>query len=256
MSQINSLSKIFVIESLKDDEPHTGKELLKDTIERYNRFYDAGIDIHPIIEVSNKKEFLESLKTVYDVVGETDGIILHIEAHGSDDKKNLVLKNNDYVSWLELTEQLIPINKKLKNNLHLFNISCFGNYISQLIDLKKTSPFKSFIGSQDTIYPLEIINFYTALYDRILKSKDIYKAVNELAEIDESQKFFMKDLDIIITGITYQHLELFFKSGSHTTIKVFFDDYLNIKIDLTVMNNYPDPKLYILELFRKRFFYN
>ena len=118
------------------------------------------------------------------------------------------------------------MNIEIKNNLHLFNISCFGNYIGKLIDLKKTAPFKSFIGSQYSILPHEIISYYTALYERIIKSKDTYKAVNELSKIGGSEKFFMKDIDFVITGLTYGHLQLFFYSGSITTTKLFFYNYL------------------------------
>ncbi len=170
------LNKIYLIESIPPNEAQTGAELFQDTIEPYNRFHKSNIELY-FKKAFDKGEFLESLKFVLENISFSDKIILHLEAHGSRDKKKMILSNDDEISWSELTEYLIPINRKCKNNLVLFNLSCFGNYISQLIDLRKTAPFKSFIGSQHSIYPFEIISYYTALYERIIKSKDPYKAI-------------------------------------------------------------------------------
>ncbi|WP_111308558.1 hypothetical protein [Confluentibacter sediminis] len=249
-----ALNKIFLIESIPINEPQTGEEIFKDSIKPYNDYYNAKIQLE-FKKVTNKEDFLNAVNTIYESVNSNDKIILHIEAHGSSDKKKLVLSNDDIISWQELTEILTPINSKLKNNLHLFNVSCFGNYISQLIDLTKTAPFRSFIGSKYEIYPHEIISYYTSLYDRILKLKDPYKAVHEIAKIDIVEKFFMKDLEFLLTGITYGHLQLFFQSGSLSIIKQMFDSRLNINIDINEMQKHEDPKIYIIDLFRKRFFY-
>lgn len=254
MSKEYAINKIFLVESIPSDEIQTGWELYRDSIKPYNDYYKSNVKLN-FDKVASKKEFFDSIAKVLENVEANDKVILHIEAHGSDDKKSLVLSNDEVISWQELTELLVPINKKTKNNLHLFNISCFGNYISQLIDTTKTAPFKSFIGSQYSIYPHEIISYYTALYDRILKLKDPYKAVHEIAKIDNVDKFFMKDLDFVLTGITYGHLELFFNSGSDFLIKQMFDSRLNIEIDLVEMKKHKDPKIYIIDLFRKRFFY-
>lgn len=255
MSKDILLTKIFIVESIPSGEPQTGEELYNDTIKRYNQLYRSEVELH-FKKVTNKHSFFDFLNFVFDNISKNDKIIIHIEAHGSTDKKSLVLSNNEIISWGELTEKLIPINRKLKNGVHLFNISCFGNYISQLIDLKSTAPFKSFIGSQYDIYPNEIIDYYTSLYDKILESKDIYKAVHSLSKTDTVNKFFMKDVDFIATGVTYMQMEIILKkTNDYYMLKSLFDNYLNIDIDIIDMNKHKDPKIYILDLFRKRYFY-
>ena len=116
------------------------------------------------MEAHTKAEFIEALMDIEKEVGEGDGPLLHIEAHGLDSQDGLALSNGielssgEQVSWEEIRPYLTAINAKCGNNLTMVMATCFGMYILQ--DLIKTffdnvvgakCPFLCFVGPESII---------------------------------------------------------------------------------------------------------
>lgn len=247
------VNKIFILESIPDDEVQTGEELFNDTISRYIKFYKSEIE-SSFVKINSKDEFINELNNIFSSVEHPDKIILHIEAHGN--KNEMSFKNGDKMSWQDLIDCITPINQKLKNGIHLFVLTCFGRYIGLDIDTKKTVPFKSFLTAREKIYPNEIIGYYTSLYEKIIETGDLYKAANDNEIMNVHNKFHIKDVEYFYVMYFNSLLNLTqFKTASNGLKKDLLDSMLNINIDLDIMNKVKDPNLYILKLFLNRFGY-
>ena len=97
---INHFSRIVILESLPENEWKTFN-FLRDDIEAVSVFHDRDVSIDTV-SAKTEKDFwgeLEKLKNI--VVESGDYPILHIECHGSEDKKGLVLSDNTFISWEE-----------------------------------------------------------------------------------------------------------------------------------------------------------
>lgn len=213
------------------------KELFKDTIYRYKQFYNSDIEIF-FEKFDSKSDFINLLKTVENDSLESDGILLHIETHGN--KSVMALKNGDDIDWNEFSDMLIPLNSKLKNKLFLNIVACFGRYAAYTMNLKKTSPFRCFISSSDVLFPKEILNDNTIFYDYLLKNGNIYEAYLKLFEINPKTKFYIKEVETVLSYHIIPNLDLFLKNGRMFLIKSFFDNYLNLDINLAELSNVED----------------
>lgn len=101
------------------------------------------------------KQILNQISKIEINADPNDEIIIQIEVHVND--TFMGFKNNDVISWNELTEVLIPINRIPKNKLHLNIVACFGMRTGLSIDLKRTAPYKSYRAVLEKIKPTTII---------------------------------------------------------------------------------------------------
>lgn len=125
-------NRIAVIQSLAEDELHTGKMLYED-INSHNFAHDIGLDIR-LYNVETKKELFDLLSRLTDEARTSDLFpILHVEIHGSSDKTGLVLSSGDFVSWQELKNPFIKLNIETKNNLFIVLAACYGAYLIEII---------------------------------------------------------------------------------------------------------------------------
>ncbi|SHK10279.1 C13 family peptidase [Epilithonimonas mollis] len=246
------INKIYVLESIPSDEIQTGEELYNDTIYRYKKFYNSDIEIF-FEKFESKNDLQKILKQIETQSVESDAILLHIETHGN--KSVLGLKNNDEIDWNEFSDLLIPINSKIKNKLFLNIVACFGRYVAFTMELKKTSPYKCFISSSDVLLPREILNDNTILYDNLLRTGNIYEAYINLFEINPKTKFYIKEVETILSFHIIPNLDLFLKNGSLFLLKSFFDSYLNLNINLSEIEKVEDKSKHIFDKFIERFTY-
>ena len=247
------INKIYIIESIPDNEIQTGKKLYDQIIVNCNNKYSSKIE-HQYSSLNDRESFFETLKLIENNSKLGDEIIIHIEVHGNDSEMGL--KNNESVSWDELTEKLIPINKILKNNLHINIVACFSMHIGLSINLKSTAPYKSYISTLEKITPNEISADNKVIYEKIFEFREIYKAYVEFYKINQNSKFKIKDINTVLEYHIKPHLNLFLNSGSLGFLKSFFDSYLNININIVELNQTDNKIDYIFSQFKKRFEYN
>lgn len=67
--------------------------------------------------------------------------IFHFEIHGVKDKTGLVLKNDDLISYSELTNMLSQVNQAIGNNLFLTLSVCHGAFLLGNVKIDKPAPF-------------------------------------------------------------------------------------------------------------------
>jgi glycosylphosphatidylinositol transamidase (GPIT) subunit GPI8 len=244
------INQIYIIESLPATEKHTGKELYNDTITRYIQYFSKNIE-HDYTSVNSRQEFENKLKSILSQTTKKDELILHIEAHGGFEE--MQFSNGDFMKWTDLENILIDINLKSKNKLHLNLATCYGMHIAEKINLKKTAPYKSYTSALRTLKPSEIIADNTILYKSIIETQNIYEAYIQFCKINPKTQLRIKDIETAMKFILSIQISRFL--GHKTLIKDFFDNYLNVDIDVTNLNKLEDQQIveYILMLFLNRY---
>lgn len=244
------INQIYIIESLPKSEKHTGKELFNDTITRYIQYFSKSIE-HDYTFVNSRQEFENKLKSILNRTTEQNELILHIEAHGGFEE--MQFSNGELMKWTDLENILIDINFKSKNKLHLNLATCHGMHIAEKINLKKTAPYKSYISALRTLKPSEIIADNTLLYKSIIETQNLYEAYIEFCKLNPKTQLRLKDIETAMKFILSIQVSRFL--GHKSLIKDFFDNYLNVDIDVTNLNKLEDEQIveYILELFLNRY---
>jgi hypothetical protein len=118
--------------------------------------------------------------------------ILHISAHGSADGPQL--SNNELVSWHELSELLIPINRALKSNL-VVAMSCCKGYMGTRMamrDEQSELPFFALIGSPEKPTWAETAVGFSTLYHQLARGAHVRDAVVAMCAASGRDTFFVE----------------------------------------------------------------
>jgi len=245
------ITKIFIIESLPNNELQTGEELFNNTINN-DQFKDSTINSQ-LIKVNDKDELFTCLTHIERDISDSDEVIVQIEAHGNNNEMGL--KNSQTVTWKELTKYLIPINKKCRNKLHLNLATCYSMHAGLSIDLKLTAPYKTYISTIEKIKIYEIMEDNKILYKYIMDKKELFPAYLEFMKERPTSKFRIKDVMTVLDYHLKPNLLKFLQEGSDFLVKSFFEPYLNIEIDLKELEASNDKVEYVMSLFKKRFIF-
>lgn len=192
------ITKIYIIESLPPDEKHTGKELYRDIIERYILFFKKEIE-HSYIFVEGKNEFINKLKDILENTKKENEIIVHIEAHGGNEK--IHFSNDESLKWTGLEIYFRKINIACKNKLHLNLATCYEKYIAKKITLTDTAPFKSYISALKTLSPIEIIEDNSILYKSVIETQDIFSSYQKFYKQKPETQLKIENIETIIENI-------------------------------------------------------
>ncbi|QIX62880.1 hypothetical protein HER32_17545 [Hymenobacter sp. BT18] len=197
----SQFNRIYVIEVVIQGEWRTGKELYDDTLSKYEFKHPwFTSSYHPI---DSKKGLLSLLKQIRsDAATKQIFPYLHFEAHGN--KVGLQVSRGVIMKWEDLADELRKINIVTKNNLMVSLASCYGSYILKGARLNQRAPFYGVIAPVERIKSTEIIEAYNILYDNIVNSDDIHKAIDLIrANIQQPT-----------SRITYIHSETVFRAIS------------------------------------------
>jgi len=229
------ISRIYVLESLGENERRTGKELFDDVISKYNLYHKEEESI--TVEYSQFKsmdDFSSILNKIKIEVDEHEELILHIEAHGS---KNDIFFNSDdanYSSWKSIFNELSKINKKTRNNLHVAMVTCYGRHIHvDNIDIRMTSPYKTMISPSVEVYPKEIYDDYAVFYEEVVKTKDIVKGGHKLYEINPDSNFVYQDTKLATNALVDMRYDSLCKkfNNDYYELKSLFERIYSINLD-------------------------
>jgi len=174
-------SGIYVIESLPDGDPKTGRDLYDNVVFPVTRKLD---NLHTQFATArNRDEFIKCLADVGRDVA-TNGRIpmLHLEAHGTPD--GIELADQLQLTWKELVPLLGSINEACHMNLVVIAISCYGaNLVSALMPSDRAPLFLN-VGPRDTMKHVELLEatsrFYAQLVETLLTGGDINAAFDAM----------------------------------------------------------------------------
>jgi hypothetical protein len=169
-------NRIYVIESLEEGT-RTGSNLYNDLL-RY-REYSLEHIYAELVVIETKDDFVKfHAKILNDLVTTSQVPYLHFEMHGC--IEGLMLASDELVTWDELYEFCLPINRATGNNLFVSFASCYGAYIFNVVDPSEYSPFFGYIGAPAEIYPSEIEASFNAYFETLLRTFDFNIAVDAL----------------------------------------------------------------------------
>lgn len=168
-------NKIYVIESLPAGDRKTGTELYEDLL-RYQELKYPYLKVKhkPINNTSEWNVLMNEIAVDCEQNGSQ--AILHLEIHGEDNGKGLVLGNGDLLNYEDIRPQFVRINKASKCNLFLTLAVCKGLYVAKVGYLSQPMPFCSMLGSFDDIYEGDLALRFNEFYDELFASFDLAKA--------------------------------------------------------------------------------
>jgi len=179
-----TFNKIYVIESLPDNEPKTGTNLHNDIIRR--KLWKHNNIQSDIVIINSKAEFFDFFESVKNEMTQNQIIpYFHFEIHGNPNGFNL--KSSEQVNWTELHHRLIELNLLVKNRIWLSLATCFGAYIYYIIRPWDRCPFYGFIGPWDTINIIDLQASYEKYFDTLFDNFDLKAAVEQL-NLDNPRK--------------------------------------------------------------------
>ncbi|MFP9117703.1 hypothetical protein ACLI08_07940 [Flavobacterium sp. RNTU_13] len=218
-----TFNKVYVIESLDDNERHTGTELYNDLL-RWKEFQIADFKADLVL-IKTKEEFHEQLSKINDECANNGFYpIIHFEIHGSKDQNGLVLKSGELVTWEDLSDELRLINTTIGNNLFVTLAVCYGAFLMRMIKLSEPSPFWGILGSFDEINLSDILIRYNEFYNDFLRDFDLNKAIDRLHNsnneilstynfINSEQTFIQAQQKYFLEKFSEDEIENRFKNG-------------------------------------------
>jgi hypothetical protein len=170
------LNRLYFISSLKGNHQQTAEDL-------YNFYIDEKFENTQFINLESKNEFIAQLEQIAQETTMESGILLHIEAHGLDNKKGIVFNNEEQMIWEEMRPFLTEINSICGNNLSLCMSTCLGMYIVEELvrpffdSFDAQCPFFCFVGPEDIITVDDLSKAWPEFYKKILECKNMQQSV-------------------------------------------------------------------------------
>jgi len=141
--------------------------------------------------------------------------LIHIEAHGSENRDGIVMPNRDLVVWEKMAKPIQKTNIASGVNLMLVMASCYGleaMWVAGVIGFKK-APFYALIGPKEKIYDRELELAFKEFYRELIFSLQINEALeaanSELTSVPRNIKILpIEDLwEFAFSNSTYTNRE-------------------------------------------------
>lgn len=178
MSDIFSLTKIVIIDSLEETEFQTGYEL-----ERFIRteFEEHGLAV-PVerysVQWPNQFEALVRRLTA-EATGHGARPLLHVETHG-DPIDGLIFSEGGSLPWGRVSEMLIELNRATRFNLVSFFAACYGAYFAGELWVNRPAPCFALLAPEDEVDPGELYRGFRRLYHELALTHDMGRAAKLL----------------------------------------------------------------------------
>lgn len=179
-------NKIYVIESLDENEEKTGRNLVDTTISVISEI-NSSFQVE-YIEILSLEDWNRKLAQISnDCESNEIRPILHFEIHGDPQLKGLVLKNGDIISVKDFGDALRNINRLSNCNLIITLAVCYG-LLSALINVSalREMPFVCAIGSFESIKVEDLAIRFTDFYSVLLSEFDLMTAFKALLSSNSS----------------------------------------------------------------------
>ena len=187
---VGDVQNIVIFESLIN-ERLTGTEIYNETIVKKIDLYKKPFT-HKLFSIISKIELTELLnyynhnsKHIY------GGLLFHFEMHGSDDFTGLIFANGELITWKELADLFRPINIAICNKLFLTMATCHGRHLYKGADAFQKTPYSGYISASKAVYPSEIIEKFTILFERLIDNGNLIDAFLLMDKTESN--FFYKD---------------------------------------------------------------
>ena len=148
--------------------------------------------------------------------------IIHIEAHGNDDKSGLCLASNETITWREMKLPLSEINIATRFNLMLCISSCYGGQAIRRLN-------NGLVGDDAEFYFTTAEQFYELIWINYLQKQCTNENLNKRAnyivrELRKKKSARVPSRNEIKRNIIHQHPVHFEKSKINFFMLDLFDE--------------------------------
>jgi len=197
-----SISKIYVIQSLRDEDIKTAHEVFRDVLTAPG----AGISFPPAnyFECTSRSTLRSVIDRIVDDVLPNGAPFLHLEAHGSD--TGLRMKNGDFLKWDEFLRELRLVNMVSKHRLNLFMPTCHGIRAFTGTKFSDRASFVNLVAPADAISGGAVRDAVPEFYRYLFNYKVIrlaIEAVNQQLRNEEHLQFISTDKLFLVAFANY-----------------------------------------------------
>lgn len=201
------LSRIVVVESLESHEVKTGKHVAE-LIEASDnaRLMGLAVEYHTC---EHAGEFIEFVRELTLDVSRTGRIpLLHIECHG-DQTDGLEFQNGSVLSWPELSDLLVDLNRAAQFNLVAVFSACYGGHFLSRLDSIDPAPCYAMIAPTESVNPSEILAGFRTFYTTLFKTGDAGVAIDEIMQLDlQDGQWFGQQAELWYERIVIDYIEM------------------------------------------------
>jgi hypothetical protein len=174
-----SFNKIYILESLKSHERHTGKALFED-LTVWKDAYLPQLTIS-YLTFNDRSELDSILNAIEDATKTRKEIpFIHIEAHANEDALGTAC--GEAIPWQDLFISLQRININTRNNLLVIVAACFGFHLLKITDVLERAPFYAVLGPNQAVSVSEVEAGYQVFYQELFKTKEVNGAIAKMNE--------------------------------------------------------------------------
>lgn len=173
-----NLSRIVIVESLESHEAKTGQYIasLIDTSDSA-RLLGLTVEYHTCEHAHDFTQYLTSLTIDVRATGRIP--LLHVECHG-DKTDGLEFANGSVLSWSNLSNLLVDLNKATRFNLVAVFSACYGGHFLSQLESVDPAPCYAMIAPTDVVNPSEIYACFRTFYATLFESNDAGVAVDAI----------------------------------------------------------------------------
>lgn len=177
--------RIAVIESLSEEETHTGTQLYEGELVPLT-LKDEAITASLHV-VKNKAEFSKAIDAIIESLSYDELVTLHIEVHG-DDENGILLSSKEILGWKDFMDECRKLNEVVNGLLVVTLAMCYSIPILGSVDPTKRAPFKAVLLTNKDVTVDEVERGFTAFYNNYKNPQDVFKATGIIRdEVNEGE---------------------------------------------------------------------
>jgi hypothetical protein len=180
-------NKLYVIESLGEQELHTGQHLLGE-VEQDIRNLGLGLTGWKAKTAHDVRRALAEILDESASGNPKIYPILQIDTHG-DERDGLALASGESIGWQELASSCREINAACENNLIVVANLCHGIGAIASVAVSQLTPFYALIGPSDTMAASDADSM-SLFYRELLQSGDIE---GSLAKLPHKLEYYLSE---------------------------------------------------------------
>lgn len=182
-------NKLFIIESLTDNDRKTGEELEA----RMNTWAAKNnVPVQAVLfKVNTMDEWEAVWNGIYTSIKDCANIpIIHLVLHGNETHIGIKQGKEGLIPLPELFEKIRKANELSRNNIFLSMAVCKGLNVIRSLSISHHMPFCGILASEEKLYNGEALHNYTIFYQEFFKTLSLDSAEKALRTNGVNQELY------------------------------------------------------------------
>lgn len=170
---------IIIVNAIPDGQLQSARRVAENIQDHFQAIQAPGYCFYEKITTTGElRKIFASLE--YYCSKENAYPVLHIEAHGI---RGVGLDIcGEVITWKELYDLSKNVNILAKNNFGLVLASCYGNEITEAVEIDSPCPFRFVLGPYSEVKAGEIEDQTTSFYKEVISTGDLNSALSCMEE--------------------------------------------------------------------------